>query len=163
MVHGRGDMVPSLLHQVDDMARLIANSPRLPAAIGILLLGIATNQLRLNQIIPRQVLIKCSDGAEHDGCRLTPGAQHYIHLGDRAQGLYPAATMLFTSHGEELTYERLDRGRVGGVSDARCPAHEAPGSAIRPVERATGRQYSGCVLWLGRDGGRIAFSEEPKH
>jgi hypothetical protein len=42
--------------------------------------------------------------------------------------------MLFTSHGEELTDERLERGRAGGVSAARCPAHEAPGSALRPVE-----------------------------
>src|SRR5882724_8706324 len=47
----------------------------LPAAIGILLLEIATKQSRLNWIIPRQVLIKCSDGAEHDGCHLTPSVQ----------------------------------------------------------------------------------------
>jgi hypothetical protein len=30
--------------------------------------------------------------------RLTPSAQHYTQLGNRAQGLYPAATMLFNGH-----------------------------------------------------------------
>jgi hypothetical protein len=44
---------------------------------------------------------------------------------------------------------------------ARCPAHEALGSAMRPAARATGRPYSDRVSGLGRDEGGRAFSAEP--
>src|SRR5262249_61578829 len=89
--------------------------------------------------------------------RLTPSAQHYTHLGDRAQDLDPAATMLFNGYGEELTDEQLDKGRVGGVPDARCPAYEAPRPAVRPAERAASQQYSNRLSRLGRDGGRLSL------
>ena len=88
------------------------------------------------------------------------GAQHYTQLGDRGQGVYPAATMLGNGHGEELPDERLARGRVDGVPEARRPAHEAPGSAMRPAER-DGQEYSDRLAWRGRDRGRRSFSEEP--
>ena len=63
---------------------------RLPAAMGILLLGIATNQLHLNQIIPRLVSIKSSDGGEHDGCRLT--ARHQPRAAVCASAACPGST-----------------------------------------------------------------------
>src|SRR5262249_39101627 len=88
---------------------------------------------------------------------LTPIAQHYTHLGDRAQDLDPAATMLFNGYGEERTDEQLDKGSVGGVPAARCPAYEAPRPAVRPAERAASQKYSNRLSRLGRDGGRLSL------
>lgn len=89
--------------------------------------------------------------------RLTRSAQHYTHLGDRAQGCCPAATMLCHGHGKERAEERRERGSASGVPEARGPAYEAPRPAVSPAECTAGQPSSHGMAGLGRNGGRVSL------